>query len=98
MVCKVTGCAIPQNPQIALLNGRVENTPKYIQFLLFYMLLSAKITIARARKQSLVSLVAAKCKISWIMMQQKLVSVLQDKIKKSELIWEPWAAFENIPL
>lgn len=86
---KVTGCVIPQTPHIALLKNRVEWIPKHTQALLFYMLLGAKMTIAHAWKQPTISVSAAKRKMSWIMTQEKLVGVLQDKRETFEHIWKP---------
>lgn len=98
MIRKVIGYPIPQTPQFVLLNRWAEKTPRHVQTLLFYILLRAKITLTCTCKQPRVSFLAAKRKISWIMMQEKLVSIFQDRVRRFKLVWEPWANFINIPL
>lgn len=48
VVRKVTRVAVPQDSTIALLNHRVDKTPKHTQTPLFFMFLGAKITLAVA--------------------------------------------------
>lgn len=92
------GFGIPQAPMIALLNQRVEGAPKYTNSLIFFMLLGAKLTIARAWKTNKVSLLAAKCKISWIFTQEQISVKLLDRVTKFEATGEPWAYYVEVPL
>lgn len=62
------------------------------------MLLGAKITIAKAWKQPKVSLMAAKRKITWIMLQEKPVSSIMNTGKPFSATWEPWAKHMGISL
>lgn len=67
---KVTGVTVSQDPTIALLNHRVDKTPKHTQTLIFFMFLGTKIMLARAWKKPTVSIPATKAKISWIMSKE----------------------------
>lgn len=71
---------------------------KNTQSVIFYMLLGAKITIARNWKRPSVLFSAVKHKISWIMAQEKIISILHDKTYKFDLIWDPWIMFINTPI
>lgn len=64
---RVTGQLVPQTPQIALLNTPVPGLPKYLQLLIFFILLGAKMTLVKIWKQSTVSLAQAKKRVTWIM-------------------------------
>lgn len=83
--------SVPQTPCIALLNTPVPGLPKCLQCLIFFILLGAKMTLAKSWKQPMVSLAQARKKVIWILLNENLVSILQDTVKKSEQIWEPWA-------
>lgn len=98
LIRRVTGIPVTKSPQIALLNVHAPKTPKYTQKLISFMLLGAKITIAKAWKQTKVSLTAAKRKISWIMSQEKMVSSIMNTHKPFEATWEPWAKHVGISL
>lgn len=77
-----------QDPTIALLNHKVDETPKHIQSLIFYVLLGAKITISMAWKKTKPSLVETKQNISWIMSQEKIMTKLKAKVCRFELFGE----------
>lgn len=98
LICKVTGVSLIQSPQIALLNKRLVKTPKCTQTLNLYILLGAKITIARALKHHMVSFALANRKICWIMSQKRIVSLLLNSKEKFDLIWEPWAGYMKVSL
>lgn len=49
-------------------------------------------------KKPSVSFKTAKWKITWIMVQEKLVIILQDRVRKFKLIWELWADYVHTPL
>lgn len=57
----------PHNSQITLLIIPVDRTPKNYHWLIFLILLDAKMTIARVRKQTSVCLAQTKEKMTWIM-------------------------------
>lgn len=48
MMRKITGIELEQQPSIALLNDVQGDMPRQMKCLLYFMLLAAKITIARA--------------------------------------------------
>lgn len=48
IICKVISSQIPKDLTIALLNAQIPDTNRAIQDLIFYILLGAKLTIARA--------------------------------------------------
>lgn len=92
-ICKVTGIPVPKTPEIALLNGNPVGCAKPLQTLVHFILLGTKITIARAWKQPTVSLAAVKRKISWVMVQEKTVSILQSTTEKHDTVREPWKTY-----
>lgn len=89
---------MPKSPQVALLNFPIEKTPKGKKRLIHFIFLGAKLTIARAWKGPFVSCAMAKGNISWIMAQEKMVSILEDATRKFEAIWEPWVKYMHILL
>lgn len=60
LIQKVTNYQIPRTPAIALLNANLPKTPKTTCKLIHFMLLGAKLTIAKAWKQPRVSHLAAQ--------------------------------------
>lgn len=85
-------------PQIALLNENIDKVSKNSQKRNHFIMLGAKNSINWAWKQPSVSFAEAKQKISWIMAQEKGVSIFQDAVQKFDLIWEPWANYIHKPL
>lgn len=79
---KVTGLAVPKTPEIALLKSRPLDCSRSLRTLTHVILLGAKIMISRSWKRPGVSFAAAKRKISWIMVQEKTVSILQSTAGK----------------
>lgn len=98
LILKVTDHQVPRTPAVALLNAPIPKTHKFTRNLIHFILLGAKLTIAKALKQPRVSFLAAKPKISWIMSQEKLTSVLLDTKDQFESTWEPWAHHMGILL
>lgn len=89
---------VTPSPNIALLNHYIPKLTKHLQTLSFFILLGAKITIAKAWKRPTVSFQACRTKISWIMAQEHIVAKLYDQIERFNATWEPWATLCNIPL
>ena len=90
LIYKVSGLQISRSPEVALLNIHDPKIPKISRSLIHFILLGAKSTLAKAWKQPKASFMAAKRKISWIMTQEKVSSILLDSRDKFENIWEPW--------
>lgn len=88
---------ITKDPSIALLNEPVENIPRYTQTLIYYKFLAAKISIATAWKSPVIDLALMKRKLTWIMLHEKLVSVLRDKQPLFEKVWTPWLSYLQVP-
>lgn len=86
------------NVHYALLNQHIPGLSKQVQGLSFFILLLAKITLAKSWKKPLVSFRSCINKISWIMSQEHLVAKLNDKVGRFMSTWEPWATFQNINL
>lgn len=97
MVCHGSGLLLLQLPQIALLNEFPPRIPRSFLRRVFFILLSAKITIARAWKLPSVSLQRMTHKLSWIMLHEKIASI-NDKQHQFEQIWEPWAVYLNVSI
>ena len=98
LIRKVTGVPVAQSPHVALLNFAPAEASKSQKRLIHFMLLGAKLTIAKAWKSSTVSFTLLKRKISWIMTQEKLASSLLNTSQKFEITWEPWAKYTNTSL
>lgn len=98
LIGKVPSIPVQKSPHIALLNSSVESAHKNMQRLIFFILLGTKLTIAKSWKKPTVSVRLAKRKISWIMVQEKITSVLLNSTEKFEAIWEPWATCMHCPL
>lgn len=91
LLCRVTGLAVPKAPKITLLNNKPFGCSKCLQKLIHFILLDAKIPIAQAWKEPTVSFSAAKLKISWILVQEKVVGTLIATSTAFEAVWEPWS-------
>lgn len=98
LIQNVTDVQVPRTPDVALLNATIPRAHKPNHKLIHFILLGAKLTIANAWKQPRVSFMAAKRKISWIMSQEKLTSVLLDSKVQFKTTWEPWAHHMGIAL
>lgn len=98
MIYKVTTCQIPRSPEVAILNANVPGISKATQTLINFILLGTKISIAKAWKQPRPSFNAVKRKVSWIMAQEKLSSILTNTSLKFQTIWEPWAQYMGTSL
>lgn len=58
--------------------------------LIKYILLAARITIAKHWKQLVILLDYVKRKLNWIMSSDKLTHTLHNNAKKFDKIWDPW--------
>lgn len=63
IISKVTALTVPKSPLTALLNHQIPGAPKYTHKLIFFILLGAKLTLAKAWKLPKVSIIVAKQKI-----------------------------------
>lgn len=61
------------------------------------MILPAKIAIVTAWKSHFIDIALLKRKLMWIMLNEKNVSVLQDKQPLFDKIWSPWLAYLQVP-
>lgn len=96
VIFKVTGHRLQNSPGIALLNWPIPKISKSTQKLIQFIFLGTKLSIAKAWKQGRVAWRAIKNKISWIMTQEKLISVLLDRVQQFEKTWEPWANYIGV--
>lgn len=97
LIFSVTQVNIKKDANIALLNKPVEDIPKHTQTLIYYMFLSAKIAIASAWKSPAIDIALLKRKLSWIMLNEKIVSVLRDRQAVFDRVWSPWIDYLRIP-
>lgn len=97
LIREVTDLFVTKTPEIALLNGSPLGCPRHPRTLIHFILLGTKLKIARAWKQPTVSLAAVKRKISWVMVQEKTVSILLSTTDKYDKIWEPWKTYIQKP-
>lgn len=97
-ISKIAERPVQASLLVALLNFPVREVPRATQRLIFFIILGAKLTLAKAWKKSSVSTTLAKRKISWIMNQEKMASMILDSSTKFKQIWEPWANYIGITL
>ena len=98
MIYRVTGYRIPRTPNVALLNAHLPHLSRSTQKLIHFILLGSKIAIAKSWKQHRPLVSIAKQKISWIMIQEQLSSILANSSEVFHEIWTPWAVFVGVPL
>lgn len=91
LIRRVTGCAIPQMPAIALLNGLASCIPKITRKLILFILTGAKITIEESMEATHSLFIIHEKKGFCVMTQEKLVSSILDTTAQFEAIWKPWA-------
>lgn len=97
-ISKVATTPVQVSPLVALLNFPVKEASRITQRCIFFIILGAKLTLANAWKKTSVSTLLAKRKISWIMNQKKMASVILDRSAKFEQIWGPWATIVGVTL
>lgn len=79
--------------------GQMEDMfPRHLRTLMFFIFTAAKITIARAWESPVISVTLVKHKISWIIINEKLTSILIVKQSKCEKAWNPWIQYLQAPL
>lgn len=97
-ISSITKALVTPDPNIALLNRCIPALDKYSQTLAYFVLLGAKITIAKAWKQPTVSFRGFKRKVSWIMAQEQIVAKLHDQVVNFSETWEPWSMYCGISI
>lgn len=97
VIRKITELPMQKSPHLALLNFPCPKTPKLVQRLIIFIFIGTKLTIARAWKRPTVSFLLVKRKKSWIMTQEKTVSILLDTTTKHDAVWDPWARYISLP-
>lgn len=70
LINSVTGVNIRRSPEVALFHRLPEEIPKKLTKLITYILLAARITVARHWKQTNIPLDYVKNKINWIMVNE----------------------------
>lgn len=98
LIRKTTGIAVKQDPAFALLNHWIPQITKPTQALIHFILLGAKMTIARVWKSPSVSYRLTKQKISLIVSQEKIFNTILDTAEKFKLTWEPSASHFGVSL
>ncbi|OCT73959.1 hypothetical protein XELAEV_18032920mg [Xenopus laevis] len=87
---------IPKHPCTALLCKKPDTLTSN-QFQLFLLIVAAmtaaKQTIAKAWKTKHISIEDTKGKIDWIMVQEKMSSILLGSHQKYLLVWTPWIEY-----
>lgn len=95
LINSVTGVNIRRSPKAPLFHKLPDEIPKQSIKLIKYILLAARITMARHWKQSIIPLDQVKNKLNWIMINDKLTHILSNKVKKFIKIWDPWIDYFN---
>lgn len=97
LINSVTGVNIHRSPEAALFHKLSDETPKKSVKLITYILLAARITIARHWRQSAIPLDQVKSKLNWIMINDKLTYILCNNTKKFNTVWDPWIDYISTP-
>lgn len=71
----------------------MEGTPGYKRWLVTLIYLAARIAIARSWKSPTIQFSLVKSKLSWIMVNERLLAGLNDKIAFFDKIWDPWIKY-----
>lgn len=87
LIHSVTLVNISKDAWVAFLNKPVDGIPRHMQTLFYFMFLAAKMAIATAQKSPMVDLALLKHKLTWIMLNEKIVSVLRDKQALFNKVW-----------
>ena len=82
-ISALTRVGVAPHPSVALLNQYIPNLPKSSQTLSLFILLGAKMSIAKAWKKPRVPFQGFRRKVSWIMMQEQIVDKLHAKLRNS---------------
>lgn len=88
---------IERDTRIVLLNMPVDNIPRHTQILIYFIFLVAKIANTTAWKSPAVNLALLKLKLTWTMLNKKIVSVLWDKQALFDKVWKPWLSYLQVP-
>ncbi|OCT76294.1 hypothetical protein XELAEV_18031493mg [Xenopus laevis] len=101
MIYSIFNIPIPKYPSTALLCKKPDTLTSN-QFQLFLLIMTAaKQTIAKAWKTKHISIEVTKGKIDWIMVQEKMSSIILDTHQKYLLVWTPWIEYRfgtNYPI
>uniref|UniRef100_A0A803KB25 Reverse transcriptase domain-containing protein n=1 Tax=Xenopus tropicalis TaxID=8364 RepID=A0A803KB25_XENTR len=93
MIYSVTGINLPKSPEHALLGMKIPNINKNARTLINQIFTAAKLTIAKAWKSPLLPIPQLKNKINWILVNEKLTSILTDRQEQFQKIWAPWLQY-----
>lgn len=89
----LTQVNLVKSPKQALLGGRVERVSKPQRRLITFIFISAKIIIAKSWKTAALPFAQLKHKLSWIMLNERMTAILQDKMQMYKKVWDPWVEY-----
>lgn len=74
-----------------------KNVPRHTQTLIYFIFLAAKITIATSWKSPVIDIAFMKHKLTWIMLNEKILSSLREKQFLFIEIWSAWLTYLQVP-
>ena len=92
-IYSLTQLNMTKSAKQALLGDRVVEASKAQRRLLMFIFISAKITIARNWRAASLPLEQLKRKLSWLMLNERLTALIQDKLEIFHKVWDPWLAY-----
>ena len=92
-IYSLTRINLPKSAKQALLGSGGVEAPKSGRRLLTFIFISAKITIARNWRSAALPFEQLKGKLSWLMLNERLSALTQDKMKFFHQVWDPWIGY-----
>lgn len=85
------------NISIALLNKPVENVARHTQTLIYFIVFRGYNRYCIGMENPVIDLAWMKRILNWIMLNEKIGSVLRDKQSCLEKTWSPWLSYLQVP-
>uniref|UniRef100_A0A6I8Q4E7 Reverse transcriptase domain-containing protein n=1 Tax=Xenopus tropicalis TaxID=8364 RepID=A0A6I8Q4E7_XENTR len=82
LIFSATEINLRKSPEQALIGTKIPNINKHSRTLITQIFIAAKLTIAKSWKSPLLPIQQLKHKINWILVNEKLTSILNDKQKQ----------------
>lgn len=92
-IYSLTGTNLQKTQQQALLGKLVQEVPGHTRQLIAFVSIAERKAIARSWESPTVQFDLFKVKNSWILINENLSAILNDKMKRFEKTWDPWIKY-----
>ena len=92
-IYSLTQVNLVKSPLHALLGRPVEGTTKHLRKLIAFIFVAARITIAKSWRSPTVPFCLLKSKLSWIMVNERMSAILNDRVAVFDKVWDPWISY-----